>query len=122
MKLISRLFLGVVVMVSAGCMRWEPVFIPAAADGEPPTLGTMRLTPPDLGRTLVLREVQVTADSVIGWRSEDGVPVRVALHRSRVAIMEKYDANTWETVGLMAFVIVLALGAAALYALSNVDV
>jgi hypothetical protein len=103
-------------------MRWERVFIPAAPDGEPPALGTMRLTPPDPGPTLVLREVQVTADSVIGWRNAGGVPVRVALHRSRVAMMERYDANALETLGLMALAVVVALGAAALYALSTIRI
>ena len=124
MKLISRLFLGAMLITSAGCMRWEPAFIPPAPapDREPPVLGTMRLTPPDLGRTLVLREVQVTADSVIGWRDAGGVPVRVALHRSRVAMMERYDANALETLGLMALTVLVALGAVAWHFLLTVEV
>lgn len=114
MKLISRLSMGVMVIVSAGCMRWQRVSIPAAPDNEPPTLGTMRLTPSDLGRKLVLRNVQVTADSVIGWRYAGGVPVRVAVHRSRVSAMEKHDANRLQTTIVVVLTLVVVYAAATL--------
>lgn len=114
MKLALRLFLGAMLIASAGCMRWEPAFIPPAPDREPPVLGTMRLTPPDLGRKLVLRNVQVTADSVIGWRYAGGVPVRVAVHRSRVSAMEKHDANRLQTTIVVALTLVVVYAAATL--------
>ena len=76
-----------------GCTRWEVVPTPAPRAEGPRTVGRARVTPMESG-IVILRDVQVTADSVIGWRNmPSGRHQRVALHREQVRIFEHRGLN-----------------------------
>jgi hypothetical protein len=71
MRRIALLSLGLLLAVAAGgCTRWQYTY-PLPAPGEAPrTFGAARVTPVQNGPMLVLRDVTVTPDSVIGWHGE----------------------------------------------------
>ena len=118
----SRLLLGAALLAGAGCTRWEhvrPVPHPVAAAD---TFRAARVTYPR-GGMIVLRNVEVTADSVIGWRQQrQGELVRVSLHRSQVLVLDRRVPDWWATAGASVLALVGAWAVAAWYALSHVKV
>jgi hypothetical protein len=89
-------------VLAAGCTRWE--LAPAVPPAEAPAVA--RVTPSTTGIMVVLHDVQVTADSVVGYRvaRPDGLApaparARVALHRSEVLVFERAVTDPWRTTG-----------------------
>jgi hypothetical protein len=79
---------------------------------------------------LVLRDVQITADSVIGWRIGPASPdepasrgrQRVAVHRSDVIVFERGVADRWKTAGAVAVGVVVTYAAIIVYTLATLDI
>lgn len=123
MTSVRRAWFLLVLIAASGCMRWRQVrTLPSAEEG-PVSFRAARVTaaqpasPIRLSPPVVLHGVQVTADSVIGWR--DGAAARVAFPRDRVRVLEARRIDLRGTVGVTTLVIVVAYGAAVWYALSH---
>ena len=124
---ISR-WLAVLLLVGlAGCARWQrPAPLPPPEQG-PATVKAARVTPGGAGTMMVLHNVTITADSVIGWREGPGDPsgllrggrTRTALHRSQVILYEPAVRSSWATVGAVALIVVVGYG---LYYLEHIDI
>ena len=121
MKLISRLFLGAMLIAAAGCMRWEHVPIRTAPADAPNVLGTLRVRRLDTGARMVLRDVEVRGDSVIGWTTDE-VPSRVAVHRRQVILAERSRMDGWATVGTVVLAVLMVYGVVVAYVLATVQV
>lgn len=127
MRTFPRLFAVLLVAAAAGCTRWNPPRALPAPDEGPVTYAAARVTPRTTGRMVVMRDVRVTADSVIG--TGEGAPdpsgllrgsgQRVALHRSEVLLFEPAVPDPWATAGAALSVVLVALGLYALNAVGN---
>lgn len=103
MRLTMRLLLCALLGGAAGCMRFQAGTVPSPGPEGSRTLGQARVTTTE-SRYYRLRDVHVTADSVVGWntaRSADGQ--RIALHRSQVRRFERERVDVVRT-GLVAAV------------------
>lgn len=100
------------------------------ASGEPLVLGTARLTtwsgpdgPAGLRKRIVLRDVQVRGDSLVGWdASIPAEPRRVAVHRNQVSGLELRGLDGWRTGAVVVLTVVAVYGATAIYLVSMGDV
>jgi hypothetical protein len=76
-------------LAASACTRWQPVAAPA-----PGPVRHARVTSNE-NAVLVLRDVEVTADSVIGWHDVATAPLqpphrqRIAMHRGQVRSIEQ---------------------------------
>jgi hypothetical protein len=97
----------VLILTTAGCMRWTMPHTSGPAGVEARTFHVARVTAEPYGAFHVLRYVTVTADSVTGI-GEGGA--RVAFHWSEVRRVEERRVSTLRTVGagLGALVLVAA--------------
>ena len=120
-----RVLLVLILLTVSGCMRWRQVHTLPAPDQDPVSLRTARVavrrgsSPIREPRLVVLRDVRVTEDSVIGWR--DRVGDRVAVHRDQVQFLETRGVDPWSTAGVSLLVLVVAYGAVVFYAISQSD-
>lgn len=123
MKRIARLSLGALMAAAAaGCTRWQYTHPLPSPGEELRTFGKARVTVP-AGTMLVLRDVEVTADSVIGWRGERRRGLeRVALHRSQVVVFDRRAFDGWRTAGASVLAVLVAYGAAVVYALATLEI
>src|SRR5688572_28613312 len=107
MKTTTRLLAVLLAAAAAGCTKWEPPrALPAPEEG-PATYAAARVTPRTTGMMVVMRNVRVTADSVIG--TGEGTPdpsgllrgtgQRMALHRSEVLLFEPAVPDRLATAG-----------------------
>ncbi|HLM67239.1 MAG TPA: hypothetical protein VK358_06915 [Longimicrobium sp.] len=122
MKRIARLSLGILMAAAtAGCTRWQYTH-PLPAPGEAPrTFGAARVTVAGQGTVLVLRDVQVSADSVTGWLGKTpGQRQRLAIHRKQVVILDRRASDPWGTAGVSLLTVVVAYVAVVGYFLSSV--
>ena len=95
MTTIPRLFAVLLLVGAGGCTRYQVRTLPPPEEG-PATIRAARVTPRETGTMVVLHDVRITADSVIGWA--EGAPdrsgllrgerTRVAVHRSQVLVFE----------------------------------
>lgn len=125
---ISRPLAVLLLMGLAGCARWQrPAPLPPPEQG-PVTVSAARVTPSGAGTMMVLHDVRITADSVIGWREGAGDPsgllraggrTRTAVHRSQVLIYEPADRSPWATAGAVALIVVVGYG---LYYLEHIAI
>jgi hypothetical protein len=117
MKLVQRLLLLGLILVTTGCAGWQRMSPPAPEPDAPPLDRVVRITTIH-GATVELASVVVTADSVAGLRaSGPWVGDRLALHRSQVRHFEEPGVNVGETTlltGVLAAWAVLTLAAGAL--------
>lgn len=115
-------------LLLSACMRWQssPVPAPRGPD-EPLVLGTARLTtwsgpdgPAGLRRRIVLRDVQVRGDSLVGWdEAVPGAPRRVSVHRIRVSGLELRERDWWRTGAVVVLTVVAVYGATGLYIVAH---
>lgn len=128
MKPTMRPLAVLLVAAAAGCTRWDPPRALPAADEGPVTFAAARVTPRTTGTMVVLRNVRVTPDSVIG-RGEGapdpsgllrGPGSRVAVHRSEVLLFEPAVPDGWATVGGALLAVLVALGLYAANAMGSV--
>ena len=102
-------------------MRWRQVRTLPPAQEAPVFLRSARLTRTGAeiraARLVLLRDVQITADSVIGWAK--GAGDRVAVHRDQVSVRESPAIDGWRTAGAATLVVLVAYGVAVMYALMN---
>lgn len=126
MKTIPTLLAILLPIAFSGCTRWEPVrTLPPPAEG-PVSMPAARVTPRS-GMMIVLRRVEITPDSVIGWREGDPDPSgllrgpgrRVAMPRGEVLLFEPAVPHPWATAGAALSVVLVALGLYALNAVGN---
>jgi hypothetical protein len=95
-------------LLATACTGWRPVTTPA-----PGPVRQARVTSVE-NAVLVLRDVQVTADSVIGWHQvltdplQAGHRQRIAMHRSQVRTFEQSATEPART-GLLAVLIAAAV-------------
>lgn len=100
------------------------------ASGEPLVLGSARLTtwlgpngPAGLRKRIVLRDVQVRGDSLVGWDgSIPGQPRRVAVHHNQVSGLEFRGVDWFKTGGVVVLTVVAVWGATAVYVVSMGDI
>lgn len=111
-------------LLLSACMRWQGAPVPAPrASGEPLVLGTARVTtwsgpdgPVGLRKRIVLRDVQVRGDSLIGWGGETvGSRERIAVHRDQVAGLEFGRRDWGRTAGAVVLSVVVVYGALVLF-------
>jgi hypothetical protein len=119
MRWMRRLALFAVLASAAGCMRFAARPVPAPEPSGWRAIGKARVTTTESAHFL-LRDVQVTADSVTGWHEVQGRRLiqppnsqRIALHRSQVRRFEVLRIAPVRT-GLLA--LALAYGGAILLA------
>lgn len=128
---IRRAPLCLLLMALAGCTQWRlmPSVPPPDASGR--TIGSARVTPRQTGMMVVLHDVQITRDSVIGWRAGDPDPSgllsgprsRMALHRDDVLVFERLAPRRGAAAVVGAALTLLAiLSFVALYAMSTAGV
>jgi hypothetical protein len=127
MKTITRLLAVLPLITVVGCTRWDPPrALPAPGEG-PITFAAVRVTPRTTGRMVVMRDVRVTPDSVIG-RGEGapdpsgllrGTGQRVAVHRSEVLLFEPAVPDFRATAGAALSFVLVGLGLYALNAVGN---
>jgi hypothetical protein len=124
--LVPRVLLILVLLVCSGCTHWRQVRPLSRPAQDTVFLRAARLTTGGMeegrmraARLFLLRDVQVTADSVVGWA--DGVGQRVAVHRNQVSALESRRIDPWGTAGATLIVLTVAYGALLWYALSQGD-
>jgi hypothetical protein len=124
---ISRPLAVLLLIGLAGCARWQrPAPLPPPEQG-PVTVSAARVTPSGAGTMMVLHDVRITADSVIGWREGTADPsgllagprTRTAVHRSQVLIYEPAVRSRWATAGAVALIVVVGYG---LYYLEHIAI
>jgi hypothetical protein len=121
MMLVRCALLVVTLAAASGCMRWRQIRTLPPAQEAPVSLRSARLTttgtegPSRVSRLVLLRDVQITPDSVIGWA--EGAGDRVAVHRSQVSVLESPGIDGWRTAGAATLVVLIAYGVAVMYAL-----
>jgi hypothetical protein len=122
-KRITGLSLGLLLMAGAGCTRWQYTY-PLPAPGEAPrTFGAGRVTTVDGGTMLVLRDVEVTPDSVIGWQGEtEGRRQRIAVHRSQVLVFDRRVTDPWKTAGASVLALVTVYIALVAYYIATLEI
>ncbi|HYR10079.1 MAG TPA: hypothetical protein VEQ60_20065 [Longimicrobium sp.] len=126
MKTIARLFAVLLMIAATGCTRYRTNALPAPEEG-PVSLPAARVTPRGMGTMVVLKDVQVTADSVTGWA--EGTPdpsgllrgprTRVAMHRSEVLLFEPATPDNRATAGSILLNGLLGAAVVALYLISQ---
>lgn len=113
----------------SGCVRWQRMPSVPQADAAARPIGSARVTPRQTGVMVVLYDVRVTADSVIGWRQGDPDPSgllsgprrRMALHRDEVLVFERSAPNRGATAAVVAVLtLIVAVSFAALYGVHTV--
>ncbi|HYR10080.1 MAG TPA: hypothetical protein VEQ60_20070 [Longimicrobium sp.] len=123
MMLLRCALLVLALAAASGCMRWRQMRTLPPAQEAPVSLRSARLTttgaeaPARTPRLVLLRDVQITSDSVIGWAK--GAGDRVAVHRDQVSVLESPAVDGWRTAGVAALVVLIAYGVAVMYALMN---
>ncbi len=120
----ARLSLGLLLAIGAGgCTRWQYTY-PLPAPGEAPrTFGAGRVTTVEGGTMLVLRDVTITPDSVIGWQGETGGQrERVAVHRSQVLVFDRRVTDHWRTGSAFLLGVATVWATLAVYFLVTVQV
>lgn len=128
MKTTTRLLATLLLIGFSGCTGFRHRALPAPEEA-PVSVRSARVTPRGTGMMVVLRNVRITADSVIGWRAGypdpsgllRGPSQRVALHRGDVLVYEPAVPERL-TVGRVVIGVVLAYAMVALYPLLNGDV
>lgn len=107
-SVIPRLLLPLLLLgASAACSRWQMVRPLPAPEAGAVQISSARVTLRQNGDVVVLHDVQVTADSVIGWRAGDpdrsgllsGSSRRMAVHRDQVLVL---DRSVPDPVGIVA--------------------
>jgi hypothetical protein len=94
MRWLRRLSRLALVAGAAGCVRFHPSLVPAPEASGWRSIGRARVTTVE-SQYYVLRDVEVTADSVTGYHDVSGTPLqppnrrRIALHRSEVRRFEE---------------------------------
>ncbi|WP_420129945.1 hypothetical protein [Longimicrobium sp.] len=117
MKTRFLVLLPLVAILASGCMHWHAAPVPPPRpQGDSLVLGTARLilrpAPGDSAAQpghLVLRDIQVHGDSVVGLgKARLSARRRIAVHRDEVIGVEFRRPNGWGTVGV---VVLSAVGA-----------
>jgi hypothetical protein len=126
MTTFPRRFAVLLLVALAGCTRFQVHTLPPPDEG-PVTFAAARVTPRTTGMMVVMRNVRVTADSVIG--TGEGAPdpsgllrrpgQRVAVHRGEVLLFEPAVPDSRATAGAVLSAVLVALGLYALNAVGN---
>lgn len=131
MRFRFRAFLPLTAILASGCMHWHVAPVPPPRQqGDSLVLGTARLilhpAPDGSGPRsgpLVLRDIQVHGDSVVGLgRPSLSARRRIAVHRDQVASLEFRRPNQWGTVAVVLLSVAAAYGAVVLYVVTTYGV
>ena len=123
MRTVTQLSAAVLLLTLVACTHFEMATLPPLEQG-PVLVRAARITPRHSARIVVLRDVRITADSLIGWVDPDssGLPSvgreRLALSRSQVLLYEPRVRDPWATAGAVTVAVIALYGVAALYAAS----
>ena len=117
MRLTMRLLLCALLAGATGCMRFQAGAVPSPDPGGSRTISQARVTTTE-SRYYLLRDVRVTADSVVGWSTtRDAGRQRIALHRSQVRRFERERLDVIRNglvVAVAAYVLIVIRGLHAL--------
>jgi hypothetical protein len=97
MRFVLTLAVPLCLIAASGCTGWKPVSTPA-----PGRVSQARVTSVE-NAVLLLRDVEVTADSVTGWHEAGAGPLqpghrqRIAMHRSEVRQFERGETDVVKT-------------------------
>ncbi|HYW12901.1 MAG TPA: hypothetical protein VE871_13165 [Longimicrobium sp.] len=124
MALIPGLSVGLLLAAAAGgCTRWQYTYPLPAPGEEHRTFGVGRVTTVEDRTMLVLRDVVVTADSVIGWHGEtEAGRQRIAVHRSQVLVFDRRVTDHWRTGSAFLLGVATVWATLAVYFLVTVQV
>ena len=110
MRWMRRLMVCALLVGASGCMHFDTVEVPAPAPGASRTIRWARVTTTE-SRFYQLRDVRITADSVVGWEEarnlDPAAKRRIAIHRDAVRRFEERRLNAAHTVLLGAAVAAL---------------
>lgn len=124
MKTLTHVCIALLAFTLVACMRFQPHPLPSPEEA-PVSVRNARITPRHSARIVVLRDVRITADSLIGWvdpvasRTPSVVRERIALSRDQVLLYEPRVLDRWATAGNVAFSAVALTGVAMLYVVSE---
>lgn len=108
----KRFVLLLLMMAPMGaCTRWVPVTSPEPSAEAARTIPRARVTPVE-GEPMLLRDVRVTADSVVGWRPLPTGRERIALHRDQVRLVEEQRESAtlpWVFLAVLAAIVLFPL-------------
>ena len=117
MRLTMRLLLCALLAGATGCMRFQAGVVPSPGLDGSRTVSQARVTTTE-SRYYLLRDVRVTADSVVGWNTaRDAGRQRIALHRGQVRRFERERVDALRTglvVAAAAYVVLVIRGLHAL--------
>ena len=86
---------------ASGCVHFDVVEVPAPTPGESRSVGWARVTTTG-SRFYQLRDVRITADSVVGWEEAPNLDPdarrRIAIHRDDIRRFEERRLNAAHTV------------------------
>jgi hypothetical protein len=126
MNVIRRIILlGLLLAGLSACTRWQQLPSVPPLDALARPIAAARVTPRQTGEMVVLFDVRITADSVIGWRKGDPDPSgllsgprrRMALHRDDVLVFERSAPNRGAGAAVVAVVtLVVVVSFAVLHA------
>ena len=124
--MIPRLFAISLLVAASGCTRYQVRALPPPEEG-PASVRAARMTPRGAGTMVVLHDVRITADSVVGWA--EGAPdrsgllrgerTRMSVHRNEVLLFEPAEPDALATAGAALAAAFVALGLYALNAIGN---
>jgi hypothetical protein len=120
---LTHLSAAVLAFTLVACTRFEMRTLPPPEEG-PVSVRAARITPHHSARIVVLRDVRITADSLIGWVDPDAsgppsvVRERLALSRDQVLLYEP-RVHDWRASASVVTVSVIAVsGVALLYGMT----
>lgn len=111
---------AVLAFTLVACTRFEMRTLPSPEEG-PVSVRAARITPRHSARIVVLRDVRITADSLIGWVDPDAsgppsvVRERLALPRDQVLLYEPRVHDWWATAGIVTVSGIAVSGVALFY-------
>ena len=115
-----------VALLASACIRWQSAPVPLPRErSDTLVLGNARITfrpeseADPLRERMVLRDVRVHDDSLVGWGGPTlGSRRRIAVHRDQVLGLEYGRMDWWSTGGLVVLSVAAVYGAIIVYVLS----
>ena len=119
-RTVTHVSAAMLVFALVACTHFEVRSLPSPEEGSV-SVRAARITPRHSARIVVLRDVRITADSLIGWVDPDAsgppsvVRERLALSRDQVVLYEPRVHNWWATAGIVTVSGIAVYGGTILY-------
>jgi hypothetical protein len=118
----THLAAAVLAFTLVACTRFEMRTLPSPEEG-PVSVRAARITPHHSARIVVLRDVRITADSLIGRVDPASGPPsvvreRLALSRDQVLLYEPRVHDWWASAGVVTVGVIAVSGVVLLYGMT----